>query len=47
MKDFADLTDPRMNEAAWRALDLMRAYAARDRAAIVEHLAPLEADQLE
>ncbi|MFK0026195.1 hypothetical protein [Streptomyces sp. NPDC090798] len=47
MKDFADLTGPRMNEAAWRALDLMRAYAARDRAAIVEHLAPLEGDQLE
>ncbi|MFD4335872.1 hypothetical protein ACFWPP_01410 [Streptomyces anulatus] len=47
MKDFADLTDTRMNEAAWRALDLMRAYAARDRAAVVEHLAPLEADQLE
>lgn len=33
-----------MNEAAWRAL---RAYAARDRAAIVEHLAHLEDDQLE
>ncbi|MER7694766.1 hypothetical protein [Streptomyces sp. NPDC097610] len=47
MKDFADLADPRMNEAAWRALDLMRAYAARDRAAVVEHLAHLEADQLE
>ena len=36
-----------MNEAAWRALDLMRAYAARDRARVVEHLAHLEADQLE
>jgi hypothetical protein len=35
-----------MNEAAWRALDLMRAYAARDRAPIVEHLVHLEADQL-
>ncbi|WP_326695519.1 hypothetical protein [Streptomyces sp. NBC_01766] len=46
-QDFQDLTDPRMNEAAWRALDLMRAYAARDRVAIVEHLAHLEADQLE
>ncbi|MFD3373722.1 MULTISPECIES: hypothetical protein [unclassified Streptomyces] len=47
MKDFQDLTDPRMNEEAWRAHDLLRAYAARDRAAIVEHLAHLEADQLE
>ncbi|MFI6663212.1 hypothetical protein ACIBL8_47975 [Streptomyces sp. NPDC050523] len=47
MKDFADLADPRMNEAAWRALDLKRAYAARDRAAVVEHLAHLAADQLE
>ncbi|MGX5211016.1 hypothetical protein ACWKT3_20445 [Streptomyces violaceus] len=36
-----------MNEAAWRAHDLLRAYAARDRAAIVEHLAHLEDDQLE
>lgn len=45
--DFQDLTDPRMNEAAWRAHDLLRAYAARDRAAIVEHLAHLEDDQLE
>ncbi|MEU8699492.1 hypothetical protein AB0C61_17860 [Streptomyces sp. NPDC048680] len=36
-----------MNEAAWRALDLMRACAARDRVAIVEHLAHLEADQPE
>ncbi|RFU85484.1 hypothetical protein DY218_17035 [Streptomyces triticagri] len=47
MKDFADLTDPRMNEAAWRALDLMRAYAARDRAAVAEHLAHLEDAQLQ
>ncbi|MFK0048661.1 hypothetical protein ACIQU4_32130 [Streptomyces sp. NPDC090741] len=46
MKDFADRTDPRMNEAAWRALDLTRAYVARDRTAIVEHLADLEEDQL-
>ncbi|MFJ5222849.1 hypothetical protein [Streptomyces sp. NPDC088400] len=30
-----------------RALDLLSAYAARDRAAVVEHLAHLEADQLE
>ncbi|AUY53547.1 hypothetical protein [Streptomyces sp. CB01881] len=45
--DFQDLTAPRMNEAAWRAHDLLRAYAARDRAAIVEHLAHLEDDQLE
>lgn len=29
-------SDPRKNEAVWRALDLARAYAARDRAAIVE-----------
>ncbi|MFF9321445.1 hypothetical protein ACF1BP_27745 [Streptomyces sp. NPDC014735] len=36
-----------MNEAAWRAHDLLRAYAARARAAIVEHLAHLEDDQLE
>jgi hypothetical protein len=36
-----------MNETAWRALDLMRAYAARDRAGVVEHFARLEADQLE
>src|SRR2546428_6641017 len=36
-----------MNEAAWRALDLMRAYAARARAAVIEHLAHLEPDQLE
>ena len=36
-----------MNEAAWRALDLIRAYAARDRAAAIEHLALLEPDQLE
>lgn len=27
----------RMNEASWRAHDLLRAYASRDRAAIVEH----------
>ncbi|MGW1996509.1 hypothetical protein [Embleya sp. NPDC001921] len=47
MQDFQHLTDPRMNEAAWRALDLMRAYASRDRAAIIEHLANLEPDQLE
>ncbi|MFF6787327.1 hypothetical protein [Streptomyces sp. NPDC012510] len=33
-----------MNEAAWRAHDLLRAYATRDRAAIAEHL---EDDQLE
>ncbi|WP_331766027.1 hypothetical protein [Embleya sp. NBC_00896] len=33
-----------MNKAAWRALDLMRAYAARDRSAIIERLEP---DQLE
>lgn len=45
--DFQDLTDPRMNEASWRAHDLLRAYAARDRAAIVEHLAHLKDDQLE
>jgi hypothetical protein len=45
--DFRDLTAPRMNEAAWRAHDLLHAYAARDRAAIVEHLAHLEDDQLE
>ncbi|MGW3723974.1 hypothetical protein [Streptomyces sp. NPDC000851] len=44
MKDFQDLTDPRMNKAAWRVLDLTRAYAAPDRAAIIEHLEP---DQLE
>jgi hypothetical protein len=36
-----------MNEASWRAHDLLRAYAARDRAAIIEHLAHLEDDQLE
>ncbi|GGW65306.1 hypothetical protein [Streptomyces xantholiticus] len=36
MKDFQGFTDPRMNEAAWWALDLTRAYAARDRAAIIE-----------
>lgn len=36
-----------MNGASWRAHDLLRAYAARDRAAIVEHLARLEDDQLE
>jgi hypothetical protein len=47
MKDFQDLTDPRMNEAAWRALDLLRAYAARDRAAVIEYLEHLEDDQLE
>jgi hypothetical protein len=35
MKDFADLADPRMKEAAWRALDLMRAYVARDRVGVV------------
>ncbi|MFD5079999.1 hypothetical protein [Streptomyces sp. NPDC058371] len=35
-----------MNEAAWRALDLTRAHVARDRTAIVEHLADLEEDQL-
>ncbi|MET7529819.1 hypothetical protein [Streptomyces goshikiensis] len=46
MRDFADRTDPRMNEAAWRALDLTRAYLARDPTAIVEHLADLEEDQL-
>jgi len=46
MEDFADRTDPRMNEAAWRALDLTHAYVARDRTAIVEHLADLEEDQL-
>lgn len=40
MKDLQDLTDPRMNEVVWRALDLLRAYAARDRTAIVGHLAP-------
>ncbi|MFD9623589.1 hypothetical protein ACFWB2_41160 [Streptomyces virginiae] len=45
--DFQDPTDPRMNDAVWRAHDLLRAYAARDRAAIVEHLAHLEDDQLE
>ncbi|QIY67935.1 hypothetical protein HEP84_35800 [Streptomyces sp. RLB1-33] len=45
--DFQDLTDPRINEASWQAHDLLRAYAARDRAAIVEHLAHLEDDQLE
>jgi len=45
--DFQDLTAPRMNEASWRAHDPLRAYAARDRAAIVEHLAHLEDDQLE
>ncbi|WP_406472929.1 hypothetical protein [Streptomyces platensis] len=44
MKDFQDLTDPWMHKAAWRALDLTRAYAPRDRAAIIEHLEP---DQLE
>ncbi|WP_328500726.1 hypothetical protein OG828_08835 [Streptomyces sp. NBC_00457] len=31
---------PRINKAVWRALDLTRAYAARDRAAIIEHLEP-------
>ncbi|GGL18961.1 hypothetical protein Sme01_47650 [Sphaerisporangium melleum] len=36
-----------MNEASWRGHDLLRAYAARDRAAIIEHLAHLEDDQLE
>ncbi|WP_406301075.1 hypothetical protein OHA61_39635 [Streptomyces sp. NBC_00885] len=36
-----------MNEASRRAHDLLRAYAARDRAAIVEHLTHLEDDQLE
>ncbi|WP_280881859.1 hypothetical protein [Streptomyces pseudovenezuelae] len=36
-----------MNEASWRAHDLLRAYPARDRAAIIEHLAHLEDDQLE
>ncbi len=36
-----------MNEASWRAHDLLRAYAARDRAANIEHPAHLEADQLE
>ncbi|WP_051740873.1 hypothetical protein [Streptomyces xylophagus] len=46
MKDFADRTDPRQVEAAWRALDLTRAYVARDRTAIVEHLADLEENQL-
>ncbi|AYN37742.1 hypothetical protein D9753_00605 [Streptomyces dangxiongensis] len=40
MKDFQDLTDPGINKAALRALDLTRAYAARDRAAIIEHLEP-------
>ncbi|MGX1117458.1 hypothetical protein RKD37_002821 [Streptomyces ambofaciens] len=47
MKDCVHPTDPRMNEAAWRALDLVRTYAARDRAGFVEHLAHLEVDQLE
>ncbi|OIK01646.1 hypothetical protein BIV23_25840 [Streptomyces monashensis] len=42
-----DLTDPRMNGASWRAHDLWRAYAARDRASVAEHLAHLEDDQLE
>jgi hypothetical protein len=42
-----DLTDPRVNEAVWRAQDLLRAYASRDRAAIGGHLAHLEDDQLE
>ncbi len=46
-QDFQDLTDPRMNEASWRPLDLLRAYSARDRAAVIEHLADLEDDQLE
>ena len=32
--DFQDLTDPRMNEASWRAHDLLRAYAARDHAVL-------------
>ncbi|MET9658439.1 hypothetical protein [Streptomyces sp. NPDC006510] len=32
---------------SYRALDLMRAYAARDRVGVVEHLAHLETDQLE
>ncbi|WP_326697637.1 hypothetical protein OG909_09995 [Streptomyces sp. NBC_01754] len=41
-----ELTDPRKNEAAWPTLDLARAYAARDRAAIVEHLAHLDDVQL-
>lgn len=36
-----------MNEAAWPAHDLLRAYSARDCAAIVEHLAHLEDDQLD
>jgi hypothetical protein len=40
-------TEPARQEAAWRALDLMRAYAARDRVGVVEHLAHLETDQLE
>ena len=45
--DFQDLTDPQINEAAWLAHDLWRAYAARDRAGIVEHLAHLEDNQME
>ncbi|MET9079901.1 hypothetical protein ABZX95_49440 [Streptomyces sp. NPDC004232] len=45
--DFQDLTDPRMNGASWRAHDLWRAYAARDRASVAEHLAHLDDDQLE
>ncbi|WP_177240033.1 hypothetical protein [Streptomyces monashensis] len=36
-----------MNGASWRAHDLWRAYAARDRASVAEHLAHLEDDQLE
>ncbi len=48
MKDFQDRPyRPPDERNGVAALDLMRAYAARDRAAIVEHLAHLEADQLE
>ncbi|MGW2183670.1 hypothetical protein ACWCXX_37760 [Streptomyces sp. NPDC001732] len=40
MKDFADLIAT-LGRVTWRALDLMRVCAARDRAAIVEHFAHL------
>lgn len=40
MKDFADLIAT-LGRLTWRALDLMRVCAARDRAAIVEHFAHL------
>lgn len=38
---------PSWASCIWRALDLLRAYVARDRAAVIEHLADLEDDQLE